>query len=368
MPGCFIRLAGLLALALAIAAGPSAAQSPHRTAMGFTPWPVDFNEAGLRRTYRFIHAHANMVAHHFDGGVPWDEALAGEALPGHLQRDWATRRGSTPRSFKVFVAVTPLNFERDGLALAWTNRGDNQRLPRQWQSRALNDPAVKRAYLAYVRQVIAHFDPDYLAIGIEANLIISNAPSQWQDYLELHTHVYRAIKRENPALPVFATVQYEHLRGIEADARRNLRYQRPAVRALMRESDLLALSTYRYGTVHPNPMTPDYFDVAKSFGKPVAIAESGAMSEGVRIFGMALPASEADQAQFVSGLLEHATRNRFPFVVNWVAIDFTPGLKRLPRSVREIAKAWVHTGLQSADGADKPALRVWESYLARSRP
>ena len=71
---------------------------------------------------------------------------------------------------------------------------------------------------------------------------------------------------------------------------------------------------------------------------------------------------------FVSGLLQHATRNRFPFVVNWVAIDFEPGLKRLPRSVREIAKAWVYTGLQTSDGQAKPALKVWDAYLAKSRP
>ena len=28
-------------------------QTSHRTAMGFTPWPVDFNEDGLKRTYAF---------------------------------------------------------------------------------------------------------------------------------------------------------------------------------------------------------------------------------------------------------------------------------------------------------------------------
>lgn len=336
--------------------------------MGFTPWPVDFNEAGLARTYAFARAHSNLMAHHFDGGIPWDEALAGAELPGHLRQDWARRLANTPRSSKVFVAVTPLNFDRNGLAPAWTSRGDNQRLPRAWRNRALNDPAVKQAYLNYVRRVIRAFDPDYLAIGIEANIVISKAPALWNDYLELHTHVYRAIKREHPRLPVFATVQYEHLRGIEDESKRNLRFQRPAIAALMRSSDILALSTYRYGSLHPNPMGARYFDVAKSFGKPIAIAESGAMSEPVRIFGTRLPASEELQAEFVRGLLRHAVAERFPFVVNWVAIDFTPGLRRLPRSVREIARAWVHTGLQTADGRDKPALSVWDAYLARSRP
>ena len=92
------------------------------------------------------------------------------------------------------------------------------------------------------------------------------------------------------------------------------------------------------------------------------------MSKGVKILGIKLPASEAGQTEFVEGLLRHAVRDRFAFVVNWVAIDFDPGLKRLPRSFREITKAWVHTGLQSTDGGNKQALRVWDAYLAKSRP
>lgn len=358
-------VAFLLAMVLATGA---LAQSTHNTAMGFTPWPVDFTEAGLKRTYAFANSHSNLMAHHFDGGIPWDEARAGSAFPRHLQEDWSRRLANTPRRSKVFVSVTPLNFGRDGLAQAWTARGDNQPLSAAWAGRRLNDPNVKAAYLAYVRRVIRAFDPDFLAIGIETNIIISKKPGIWNDYVELNAHVYSALKRENPRLPIFSTVQYEHLRGIEDDAKANVRNQRPAVRALMRDSDYLALSTYRYGKLHPNPMSADFFDVAKSFRKPIAIAESGAMSKGVWVFGVPLPASEKDQTAFMTGLMQHAVQNRFPFVVNWVAVDFNPGLKRLPRPVREIAKAWVHTGLQTSRGKDKPALRVWDAYLAQSRP
>ncbi len=363
-----LMLAIAFVLAMTSAALPQSTPPAHKTALGFTPWPVDFNETGFARTYAFIQNHSNLISHHFDGGVPWDEALSGRAFPDHLRRDWAFRRANTPRSSQVLVSVTPLSFGRDALAPAWTNRGDNQKLPRAWSKKSLDHPDVKTAYLNYVRRIIEELDPDYLAIGIEANIVISKAPKLWAPYAALNAHVYQAIKREHPRLPVFATVQYEHLRGIEDEAKRNLKHQRPAVAQLLRHSDYLALSTYRYGTVHPNPMSSSYFDVAKSFGKPIAIAESGAMSKGVKIFGMRLPAEAEDQTRFVSGLLQHATRNRFPFVVNWVAIDFEPGLKRLPGSVREVAKAWVYTGLQTSNGQNKPALIVWDAYLAKSRP
>ncbi len=338
----------------------------HTTLLGFTPWPPDLTEQAVVRAYSFIDEHANLIAHHFDSGVPWDQALADARFPGPVEEDWSTRRQLTPRRMPVYLALTPLNEDRDGLALAWSEQGDNQPLSGAWAARRLNDERVKTAYLNYVRRAIAYFRPRYLAIGIESNILISKAPRLWDDYLELNAYVYRAIKREHPDLPVFATVQYEHLRGIEDEAKANLRLQQPGVRQLMQNSDLMALSTYRFGVIHPNPMTPDYFDLAESFGRPVAVAESGDISKTVRVFGMTLKASEADQKAFVTGLLAHATARGYPFVVNWLAIDFDPLLKRLPKEVREVASIFVHTGLQRADGRNKPALAVWDAYLQAS--
>ena len=87
----------LTAVALVWATAIHAQPSP-RTAMGFTPWPVDFNEDGLTRTYAFARAHSNLMAHHFDGGIPWDEAHAGSEFPRHLRQDRARRLANTPRS------------------------------------------------------------------------------------------------------------------------------------------------------------------------------------------------------------------------------------------------------------------------------
>ncbi len=364
-------LAALLASAMASCETEPSASSPppsapvsHTIALGFTPWPADLTAAGADRTYAFIHDHANLMAHHFDGGVPWDEALDGAKFPKHLRDDWATRKSRTPEHFQTFVAVTPLDFDRTGLALAWTDAGDNKPLSPSWSNKPLNHPDVKRAYLNYVERVIASFQPDYLAIGIEANIMVSKSPAGWNTYLDLNQHIYREIKTKHPDLPVFTTVQYEHLRGIEDESKRYADKQIAAVTALMRHSDLMALSTYKFGHFHPNPMGGDYFEVAETFGKPIAIAEFGAMSAPVKIFGTRLPADESGQARFVSGILDYAGQNQVPFVVNWVAIDFDPMIKKLPAPMDEIAKAWVHTGLRDADGNDKLALRVWTSYLA----
>lgn len=346
----------------------SAPVKQHQTALGFTPWPADLNETGVNRTYAFVAQHSNLIAHHFDGGVPWDAALSDTRYPANLMENWNFRKSKTPPDFKVFLALTPLDFGRTGIALDWNEEGENQSLSKRWRSKSINHENVKAAYLSYVRRAVEFFEPDYLAIGIEANLIISKSPDLWSEYLALNAHVYRGIKQRHPNLPVFATIQYEHLRGIESEAKRNRGLQIPAVTELMENSDFLALSTYRFGQYHPNPMGPSYFEIAERFGKPIAIAESGAMSSPVNIFGTQLAASEVDQTQFVSGLLAHAVQKNFSFVVNWVAIDFDPMIKKLPKPMNEVAKAWVHSGLQTASGKNKPAFEVWKRYLHASSP
>ncbi|RMD90922.1 MAG: hypothetical protein D6807_00790 [Alphaproteobacteria bacterium] len=341
---------------------------PHQSALGITPWPVDMTEAAVLAAYEFVSRHATLIVHQFDNGVPWKEALADRPFPRPVEEEWETRRQLTPEGMPVFLALTPLDMDRSGLAPFWDARGDGQPLDREWSRKRLDDPDVKAAYLNYVRRAVARFHPRFLAIGVESNILISKAPEKWSSYLALNAHVYKAIKREHPGLPVFATIQYEHLRGIDDDAKPNLARQEPGVRALLAHSDLMALSTYRFGIYHPNPMRPDYFSYAESFGRPVAIAEMGALSAPIHVFGMDLDANEQDQANFIAGALSHATKAGYPFVVNWVGQDFGPLVQRLPPEIRDLAALFAHMGLATADGRPKPALAVWDAYVRAAEP
>ncbi len=336
---------------------------PHDTLLATTPWPVDLTEDAVLEAYRFVARHAGLIVHQLDSGVPWKEALAGRPFARPVMEDWETRRSLTPEGMPILLALTPLDMARDGLAPFWDARGDEQPLDGRWKRKRFDDEEVKAAYLDYVRRAVEYFHPRYLAIGIESNILISKAPEKWPAYLALNAHVYRAIKRDHPDLPVFTTVQYEHLRGIDDDAKANLDKQIPGVRALLENSDLMALSTYRFGVYHPNPMTDAYFDLAESFGRPVAIAEMGALSAPIRVFNMDLDANEADQARFLAGALAHATAKGYPFVVNWVGQDFTPLVARLPVEARDLAGLFAHMGLATAKGRTKPALAIWDAYL-----
>ncbi len=331
--------------------------------MGFTPWPYDMTLEALDKTYDFINKNGNIVAHHLDGGLPWGEALSEKPFSKHLKSDWQTRLSKTSKDQKIFLSITPLNFERNGLASYWNEKGDNQALPAKWKNKHLNDPDVKKSYLNYALRAIKAFKPSFVAIGIESNIIITHNPKIWKDYLELNAYVYEKIKNTYPNLPVFSTVQYEHLRGIEDVSKKNQPLQIPAVRQLLKHSDYLALSTYRYGYIHPNPPTDNYFDIALSFKKPIAIAESGAMSQTTIVMGMPLISNETSQENFMGMILSNAQKHKFVFVINWVSKDFDKLLKHLPKDAQAIAKAWVHTGLITNNNKEKKAFKLWKEYL-----
>ncbi|MCP3898470.1 MAG: hypothetical protein GY707_01905 [Desulfobacteraceae bacterium] len=338
------------------------AQEKYNGYMGFTPWPSDLTMEALENTYRFIISSSNIISHHVDNGVPWDEALNGKLFPKHLRDDWNMRMDRTPSTHKIMLSITPMEFERTGLAPAWGEDGGGKPLPLGWEFKAFNDPEVKTAFLNYALRAIEMFNPSFLAIGIESNILISNVPEKWDNYLELNAYVYDGIKKIHPNLPVFSTVQYEHLRGIEIESMENKNLQIPGVMQLMEHSDYLALSTYQYGLLHPNPTSENYFETALSFNKPIAISETGAMSETTIISGVSFPSNEDTQNKFIEMILQNAVKHEFSFVINWVGIDFDPMISKLG-SRGEIAKAWVHTGMLTYMNKAKKAYKTWMKYL-----
>lgn len=350
------------------AGGPATITPPPSSAartfyMGFQPWPYDFTDEAVRDAYAFIGAHGDIISQHLDNGVPWQEALDGKEFPKNLNDEWSFRRATTPKGHAIFLSVNPLNIYRNGLAMSWTEAGGGQPLQGPWSGYRLNDSHVKQAFVTYAARAVDYFRPQYLAIGIEANILISKDPNTWQDYKELHTHAYAELKKKYPTLPIFFTIQYDHLRGLEEESKKNAGMQMDEVGDLLRSSDMTALSTYHYG-IGLNPVKDDYFAPALSFKKPIAIAEFGANSKGFEIYGKKIDATPDDQGQFISFVLKKAMDDAFVFVIHFTGTDYDKLVAKIPAEFQEFAKAWEHSGLRDMSLAPKPALAIWDSYLA----
>ncbi len=309
--------------------------------------------------YNFIGQNADMITFHFGGGVPWVEAYNNQPYSQNLMDDWNLKKSKAPANMPVYVAISPTNLSKNALAPYWGSQNSQMALPADWATYRFNDPHVKTAYLNFAKSVVDFFQPKYLAICIECNGLILNshayANTNWSDFLELNQYVYSQLKQLYPNLVIFSTIQYEDLKKYT--------FEQPEVTNLMQNSDILGLSTYHYGTGN-NPITSDYFNIALYYNKPIAIAESGAMSDSVAIGSTTYSGNLDDQNQFVSYLLQQATQNNFLFVVNFVSIDYDKWLSQIGNI--DFAKFWVHTGFEDANYAAKPVLASWNSYLSNS--
>lgn len=368
----------LTSLAGWAAAMPALAQAPTRPfRMGFTPFSVSSDAASWQRAFDVIRDHGDLVALFLQDGIPWDEAEAGlpvtefpEGIRGFYEFQLQMINGAAPNHAR-YVAINPVSPDYRQLAANWS-RVTNEPLLYPWNTYDFDHPRVKNAFLNYTRAVVNFFQPTYLNIGIETNILLARNYEHWPAYLELHRHLYTSLKQEFPSLPVMVSVQYEHLLGLHSDSsslEERLADSYPGVlkaetAKLLQFSDILALSTYPYMVQH-NAITEDYFtagaDLAASKGIGLAIDQTGYSSVPLEILGTHLPGSEEAQMQYVNFILWDAQRRGMQFVVNFIGTDYGTRYGTDP-----VSMAWAYTGLFREDNTAKPALTLWETIRGQS--
>jgi hypothetical protein len=362
------RFPAVLAAAVALAGTPSFAADVPETRpflMGFTPWPSDLTPDGFEAPAAFARGHGDIISVMFIGGIPWPEALDGKPFSKSVK----AMLGYRTEGPKLFLAISPLNKQQTGLASYWGEE-DNRPLPAPWNRLALNSPEVKKAYLNFVVRAVEGMNPNYLAIGIGSNALLSHVPDKWKQLKELHHATYVALKEKYPGLPVFFTTDVLHYKKLVPEAKAH--DQEGEVADLMKDSDYFAMTVYPHlSPTLRRPIPSDFLDFATKFKKPVAVADSGMSSRTVTIkaYQQTLRGSEADQKQFTEVLLRTAARDDYVFVINFATTDFEKLCKKFPFPLSDLARTWAFTGMQTDDKKAKPALAVWEAYFkARYQP
>lgn len=335
--------------------------------MGLTPFPYAYNYEAISNNYADIAAKADLVAQHLDNGIPWEESLTGAPFPPTIMDDLQFRKDRSPSTHQRYVAVTPINSTRSGLAPAWTAAGDNQPLAAPWNAYAFNHPSVKTAYLAYCRRIVAHFNPRYLNIGVEANLLRHNNPDQWEAYLELHRYVYTALKSDHPSLIVMVSVTgidlVEGYTGVDHDA------QLAALASLMTHSDYYGLSLHPFCADFTSEVIvpPDFFNrIFALSDKPIAVCETSYPAESFTLFGgtITINGSAAKQNDYFTRLLDEAQEHHCAFVVNVIIRDYDIlwGEMGYPD---DVLKLWRDTGFRDGAGSPRTVFATWTNYLSR---
>ncbi len=328
--------------------------------LGFTRWPADLTVEGVATAQAFANAHGDIVSVCFIGGIPWTESLANKPFSKDVQDNMSYR---PPNGKKLFLQISILNSDRTGLSPYWGKK-DNLPLPKPWDKYDFDNPDVEQAYLNFVLRSVDAMHPDYLAIGMENNVLLSKNPAKWKSLKALHIATYIAVKEKHPKLPVFFTTEVLHYKKLPKEARGT--DQEGEVAKLMKHSDMFAMSVYPHMSFDvPRPVPESFFDFARSFGRPIAVSESGDTSRDVELeaYKVTLKGSESGQKQFTEMLLKTAKENRYEFVITFATTDFGSLCDKLPPSAGDLARIWAYTGLQTSEKKPKSALAVWDSYL-----
>ncbi len=328
--------------------------------LGFTRWPADLTLEGCLTAQDFAHRHGDIVEVSFLGGIPWPESLANKPYSKDVQDNLSYR---PPKGTKLFLHISLLNNDRSGLVPYWGEK-DNLPLPTPWDAYAFDSPEVKQAYLNFVLRAVAAMKPDYLAIGVENNVLLSKAPRKWKQLKALHVATYQAVKAKYPQLPVCFTTDVLHYLRLANEARQS--DQETEVADLMKHSDFFAMSFYPHMSYDvPRPVPEDFFAFAKKFGKPIAVSESGDTSRDVELksYKITLKGSEENQRQFTELLLRTAVRDHYEFVITFATTDFEKLCDKLPPAIADMARVWQYTGMQTSAKQPKPALAIWDAFL-----
>lgn len=391
---------------------------------GFTPEPYDQNPGGeivepaLAEVSRAGGGQSDLIAYHFDHGVPWVEAyadtFAGDAPPysQNLLKVWDAYRRHRPAHARTMVAVNPLGIPRRLLAPYWgvgegfyhdenfnlvptgTVQDYQDRLrPAPWDSYRLDSPQVKQAYLNYVRRVADYFEPEYLVTGIEVNLLLQEAPEQFDAYLELQRHVYDALHADPKYsnVKVMVSLAAEHF--IEDELGMPVLidgYQDPdlkakqldALRRLTPYTDVVGLSVYPIKTRYAGYQVPAWlFDnllsaVRSVTDKPLAVTETGYPATPFYVKDQPIHGNPEKQQRYLRLLMtEMAKDGNVEFVVNFAVRDLVPAMNKwraraaetppfISSQLIEFYKYFEFIGVFNDDGSLRPGGEVLAQTFA----
>jgi hypothetical protein len=218
------------------------------------------------------------------------------------------------------------------------------------------DPALREAFIAYTAYVVKNYKPDYLALGVEVNMLYERNRDQFDAFVSLYKEAYDQAKAANPHTKVFPTFQLEDLQGTFGTIHPP---HWEVLDAFQGKMDALAISTYPFlAQIHSaGDIRPDYYSQLKAhFKGEIFIAETAYTSAPVD--GQVVVGTEEDQQAYLVRLLSEAETNGFSMVVWYAALDPAYATSGTSAVFKDI-------GLRKSDGSNKLAWGTWEEWSRR---
>ena len=346
----------MLALFAATASGMDAVEA--RTFyMGFQDFAYDKTKQAADDTYAFLRANADIVCLQFGEDCPWQEAYEGKPWPQELQDKMQQRKEGVGPNKRIYLEISPLDMGRAAMGGLISDG---------FKGKSFDDPMVKKAYLAYARGMRDFFQPSFLSIGIEVNELAGNSPRLWPGYVELHKYVYDALKKDQPDLPVFASLTLHNLLAVRKSGNQK---RLDDLKDFLAYNDVAGISFYPFLGDHRDPSRPTKnFNWIREFtgALPMAITETAYPAQPIAFASRTIPATPQDQVDYLQTVFDMAERDGYLFVINFAYRDYDMWWEKDKDQWPEWVKAWKDTGLLDGEGNARPAYDLWKAYLSRA--
>jgi hypothetical protein len=356
----------LIATALLLAGGLPALASPPPKGdkqdrksrpfyMGVDLMPHDMSVEGMAALFAFLNTNVDLIPLKLDKGVPWPEALEKRSYSPEYEKGLAEVQEQF-KDRKLFLSVTPLNGDKADLA-GYRGAGENEPLEGGWKGKDFDDPAIAKAYLSYCSDLIRRFRPEFFAYALEVNALAKN-PQRWKKFVLFATDIYTALKKENPKLPIFVTLNGDtYLEDPQA--------QKKAIAQILPASDYVAIQTIPYIKEQvPGKLGREFLAqfAALAPGKPFAVANTAFLAEDFAVAGLERVGKAAWQQEYLKFVLEECARLNAKFVIWALARDMDDLVQRLG-PLGEFAKIFKDTGLIDGKGNPRKSCETWQSWL-----
>lgn len=336
--------------------------------MGVTPWPADFTSAEIDSAYQFINHHCDIVSHHFDDGVPYEEAYNNQPMPTELQQEVQNRISRTAVGKKILLSVAPLNLTRTHKADYYLHSTIDATIKTNWESLPSNHPHVVIAYVKYMSWLIDSFHPNYINYGVESNSGQFNT-ADFINYKDFLAQVFSQLKTLYPNIPLFVSFMVDESDAGYTNAEQLLPY-----------TDYVALSAYPYvgissssnGSTNPALFPANYFEKYIAIApKPFVIAETGYIAENLIVpsYSINKQGTMAWQNDYLEKISQLCSTHQAKFMIWFCSKDYDAGVATLQSLglFQDLFLLWQDTGLKDPSGHPRPSYHTWLNWMAKDK-
>ncbi len=329
---------------------PEPTGEPRTVRIGFSTLPPERTTESYVQAFATAAQYGDLVL--IQRTPPWEDFLPGGGISAETNETakLETRLLDQYSHLRLFYAIDPTDGAVERSRIANLPGGIDPEM-------GFADPDLREAFIAYTTYVVKTYEPEYLALGVEVNMLYERKPQQFEAFVSLYQEAYRVAKETRPETKVFPTFQLEDLEGTLDDIHPPHWEVLEYFTGMM---DVLAVSTYPYladDVTGASGIREDYFSQLRDrFEGEIIIAETAYPSAPVE--GEAAVGSEEDQSAYLARVLRDAETHGFSAVIWFAALDpsFAGGSG---------AAVFSDIGLRRSDGSNKLGWALWEEWARR---